>query len=339
MTVLIKDIVQSAERNLIRSVRSDRELAKLLQVAQGSESYKVASDYALRIGDLTAKAMRNAVLEAAPETIPKEMLEAMSTPLLEAGHEAVGEVTTMVQDNMNAASGVGLEAQVPEFRDVDMTGFTDYSAEMENTADAFEDAIKDWYIRQVDKTIQKNAEQNTKLGLKATVIRTPEAPGYVQGNKHVRSKKGKVYSYPYAKYGEMYRTPCPFCRERAGTYDYDDVQAKGSEVYRRHKNCRCEVTYKQGSFRQDVWSKATWSNDDAEGRKQAIARKTKENKKAEQMRVAEANIKRDVMDRIVDELGWSEKGASIFYEKNKEEAKKVGWFRLIQEAKKNQPRI
>lgn len=49
---------------------------------------------------------------------------------------------------------------------------------------------------------------------------------------------------------------CNWCKNLAGTYEYPDNVPK--DVYRRHENCRCQVTYdpKDGSHKvQDFYSK------------------------------------------------------------------------------------
>ena len=41
----------------------------------------------------------------------------------------------------------------------------------------------------------------------------------------------------------------------AGRYEYG---SEPKNVYRRHDNCGCMVTYENGRKRQNVWSKKTW---------------------------------------------------------------------------------
>ena len=48
---------------------------------------------------------------------------------------------------------------------------------------------------------------------------------------------------------------CKWCSEMAGRYDYGE---EPDDVYRRHDNCGCSVTFENGRQRQDVWSKKTW---------------------------------------------------------------------------------
>ena len=59
---------------------------------------------------------------------------------------------------------------------------------------------------------------------------------------------------------------CAWCRALAKVYDYGrDVIEKGNtDVFRRHKYCRCTVVFESGKMRQNVWSKRTWQASPAE---------------------------------------------------------------------------
>ncbi len=48
---------------------------------------------------------------------------------------------------------------------------------------------------------------------------------------------------------------CPWCSGMAGRYKYEEMPG---DMFRRHDNCTCTVTFEQGTFRQDVWSPRSW---------------------------------------------------------------------------------
>ena len=48
---------------------------------------------------------------------------------------------------------------------------------------------------------------------------------------------------------------CSWCQALEGRYPYATAP---DDVFRRHDNCHCSVTYECGKKRQDVWSKRTW---------------------------------------------------------------------------------
>ena len=55
----------------------------------------------------------------------------------------------------------------------------------------------------------------------------------------------RTYEGPHDERGKM--VDCEWCRDLEGTYDYEDVKASGSDVYKRHEGCRCTVSYVPGS--------------------------------------------------------------------------------------------
>lgn len=48
---------------------------------------------------------------------------------------------------------------------------------------------------------------------------------------------------------------CEWCMDVAGRYRYGE---EPDDIYRRHDNCDCTVTFENGRKRQDVWSKREW---------------------------------------------------------------------------------
>ena len=86
----------------------------------------------------------------------------------------------------------------------------------------FYDQLTNFSQSVVDQSIRDNAELQWKSGIKATVVRTPDAEA------------------------------CPWCMNLAGTYDYEDVRNTGNDVWRRHDNCRCTIEYYNGRGGRDT---------------------------------------------------------------------------------------
>ena len=61
---------------------------------------------------------------------------------------------------------------------------------------------------------------------------------------------------------------CPWCAALEGRYEYASAP---DDIFRRHDNCTCTVTYECGKMRQDFWSKRTWeaSPEELQARKDA----------------------------------------------------------------------
>ena len=74
---------------------------------------------------------------------------------------------------------------------------------------------------------------------------------YVETNVKYRSEAGLECFIIRSDHGEC----CKWCAALAGKYRYPEEAPK--DVYRRHDNCTCTVTYISGRKAQDVWSKTS----------------------------------------------------------------------------------
>ena len=96
-----------------------------------------------------------------------------------------------------------------------------------------------------ESTIQRRARAGTETVAKSF------HDDYVKANTKFRSRAGlKCYITRKAVSG-----CCAWCTAMAGRYEYGE---EPDDVYRRHDNCDCTVTFENGRQRQDVWSKRTW---------------------------------------------------------------------------------
>lgn len=91
---------------------------------------------------------------------------------------------------------------------------------------------------------------------------------YVQTNVKFRSDAGLDCYIIRNDHGGC----CEWCAKLAGKYHYPEDVPK--DVYRRHDNCGCTVTYLNGRKAQNVWDKTKWnvSDDELERMKKAGAR-------------------------------------------------------------------
>ena len=81
---------------------------------------------------------------------------------------------------------------------------------------------------------------------------------FIEANAKFRSKAGLQCFVTRVTDGSC----CPWCTRLAGRYRYpEDIP---DEIFSRHDNCGCTVTYENGRKRQDVWSKRTWEVPDEE---------------------------------------------------------------------------
>lgn len=220
-------IVIGIRKAFAQKMQNDKRLAELAElIAAGGGTYIQAQEYA----ELAAAALSQAILEyVTVETVPEitlELAEAILKPTLKTGFESIEAISRAVQQNLNAAAGIGLKA-VGVRQNMDrVQGLCTAVSGYEETADAlwiFGEPIKT-YMRTIPADVLKaNVAFQGQAGLAPMIVR-----------KNV----GKC---------------CDYCDRLAGSYQYPAVD---SDVYRRHDRCRCTVDYIPGDGRvQNVHSK------------------------------------------------------------------------------------
>lgn len=203
--------------------------------APSAATYTAAGDYAERVGDALATAFqRHLSGDVLPEEqMPWNIADRVVRPLLEEDWRLCTGAAAGVQRALNKTAGIGLAAQVPEPDKGRIDGILNEICAAERYEDKawmLGDPVRTFSRAAVDETLRRNAEFQSKVGLRPRIVRTAE------------------------------HGCCAWCNKQAGTYDYPDVP---DDVYKRHANCRCSVEYDPGGGkRQDVWTKRWTESDD-----------------------------------------------------------------------------
>ncbi|MBQ6040949.1 MAG: hypothetical protein IJL32_09275 [Oscillospiraceae bacterium] len=101
-----------------------------------------------------------------------------------------------------------------------------------------------------DQTVPEKTQQRRSRSATETMTRSMH-DDRMQAEAKFRSRAGlKCYITRKAVSG-----CCAWCTAMAGRYEYGE---EPDDVYRRHDNCDCTVTFENGRKRQDVWSKREW---------------------------------------------------------------------------------
>lgn len=118
---------------------------------------------------------------------------------------------------------------------------------------------------------------------------------YVEANVKFRSDAGLDCYIIRNDHGGC----CEWCSKLAGKYHYPEDVPK--DVYRRHDNCGCTVTYLNGKKAQNVWDKTKWNVSDEElermkkaGAREPIRLKNKTVTK-EPIRLVDKSLKSDII--------------------------------------------
>ncbi len=205
---------------------------------KGRATYADAQDYAIEVGEILANALGIITTDKLPNgkmyyNIAKKILE----PTLTNNYTLISDYSKQVQSNLNQSANIGLKSIASELNQDRIHGIAWKVSQSDNFDDVkwlLNDPIIQFSQSVVDDTIQSNASLHYRTG------RSPVIKRKVMGHA------------------------CEWCMNLAGTYSYPDVP---DNVYQRHRDCRCQVTYdpKDGSRKvQDVWS-GEWNSNTKNG--------------------------------------------------------------------------
>ena len=199
-----------------------RSLSK--KIADGTADFSDTSRLFWRRSVMLREYTQDTVLDLAPED-RQRLVEA----LLHRGYDDTTEALTIVQEALDEAQGLHLNPVVPK-----------YPAErVVQVAHALMDPTVP------DEKIVRRA------GAPVANVNMSFHDDYMKENAKIRAKLGfKCYLNRVAAAG-----CCKWCTDIAGRYVYGD---QPDDVFHRHDNCGCTVTFENGRERQDVWSKRTW---------------------------------------------------------------------------------
>ena len=209
---LIADVNQAFQTNCIKD-RSIERLSKKLDA--GTATYADAYRFGTAIGNARAKAFKSQVSSA---VLPNgRMYYNIASRLMEdtltRDYELVSQYAVGVQTIANTKNKLAFKALKADKSEDRIKGFIDRLSQEEvydEVAWILDEPVKVHALSVVDDTIKKNAEFQSRVGLKVEVIRTSEAKC------------------------------CDWCSDLAGSYTYPGVPG---DVFARHDNCRCTIDY------------------------------------------------------------------------------------------------
>lgn len=246
MSTYGKELLGKVVKDFATSYAKDKKIKSITKkLANNSTSYEDANLYSIRVGELLSKALQGNINAntLSGNFISKELAQEILEPTLANNYNLISQAVLTVQTNQNKASQIGLQPQVAELNTDRIQGLVDKVASYDTLEQGnwvLGEPIVNYSQAIVDDSEAKNMEVYSKAGLEAKIVRVAE------------------------------HGACRWCRSLAGTYDYAGVRATGSDVYRRHENCRCLVTYENGKHRQDVWSKSKWEVEEDAQRAQEL---------------------------------------------------------------------
>lgn len=207
-------------QNLIKRIKSGK--ADMIDV----------SSYSRSLGYVLSNAIReNVNADVLPDgQMYYNIAQKILSPMLHDNHSMVNDIAAQVQKKLDERKGIRIKPQKAEFPEDRLGSVLSAASEqgldeatmkrrMSAPAETMTQSFADDYMKE-------NAKFRTRAGFKEYIVRKDD---------------GKC---------------CEWCSKLAGRYLYPE--STPHDVFRRHDNCGCTVTYEDGEMRQDAWSKRTW---------------------------------------------------------------------------------
>lgn len=244
------ELLEKVQSDYRKLRENDKELARISErTAAGSADGKDLDAYAVREGELLAEALhRNVSGDVLPNgKMYFNIADRVLPSVLRENYDNVADMSERIIAGMNDRAGIHICAQRPELNEDRVKGLVNLAA----TADQYEDRRKEIEADVVNfsqsvgtDTVRKNADFQYQSGLSPKIHRTAEGGC------------------------------CKWCAGLAGTYDYASVKGSGSDVWQRHRDCRCIVEFDPGNGRRQNAHTKAWRSDEDRAKRIEYSRET-----------------------------------------------------------------
>jgi hypothetical protein len=243
---MVKDIVpellELIEKEFDEKTYNSEVLKKAIQALQDKKAtYKDAHEFAIEVGEILSEVLnKNITAEILPDgRMYFNIADRILNPTMSKDYELISGYVADVQTELNRVAGLRLKGQKPELNQSRIDGIIERLSneeDFEKIKWVLDEPIINFSQAIVDDTVKANIDFQAKAGLKPKIKRV------VVGNC------------------------CDWCRQIEGIYDYGD---EPSDIYKRHRYCRCRVEYNPGDGRiQDTHTKV-WIDPEREAKIEA----------------------------------------------------------------------
>ena len=225
-----KKLVEEISSSFYNSIRGNSKIQRI--ITDGAASSEEVAKLAKQLGAYLRSAVVHGftdieLLEGEEMSeLAKEILE----PLMKYSHELVGKAAKDVYTAFNEENNIDINPKLPDFPKARFDQIISAAGE--------EGKPRETILRRIsvvpETVITSMSDNNTRACARAYSSAGFEA--YITRS----AAKGC----------------CEWCSKMFGKFEYPKNTPK--DIFRRHDNCECIVTYSCGSMRQNVHSKETW---------------------------------------------------------------------------------
>lgn len=227
MTDIVPELLEKIRARMAEKKAADPQLRKFLErveagTATQAEVQRLSETLGNILGDVLAEFYAPGYLP--DETLYWNIAERTLIPMLRENHQTINQAATLVQNATDEGNGIGLNPIQTKFPEERATGIV---------RDMCEDGIE-------------LAESVRRMKTDVTNITESFFDDWVQTNAAFRYQTGMNPQIIRSTNGNC----CEWCSNLAGVYDYSEVRDTGNDVYRRHTNCNCQITFKDNRARR-----------------------------------------------------------------------------------------
>lgn len=229
-----RSIIQAISDSFFGKIEADKKIQKI--ITEGAST----SEEVARLAKLLGAYLRSTVAQdfadvellegEAMSELAKEILE----PLMKYSHTLIGNASMDVVAFFNEQNGISITPKLPDFPKARFDQIVSAAGE--------EGKLRETILRRISvvpETVVTNmSDHNTRA-----VAKTYSSAGF---ETYIHRSDGAGC--------------CEWCSKLVGKFEYPEKTPK--DVFRRHDNCNCIVTYVCGNMRQNVHSKETWEQPD-----------------------------------------------------------------------------
>lgn len=241
------DLMERITSDFQENMKNSSEIQELAKkISKKTAMYREAQEYAIKTSEIMSDALlSNISADMLPDgklyyNIAQRILQ---EALGESGtYGYIGTYCDEVQRILNEAANVEIRPVTPKLNQDRINGIVDIVSGKDNFDEIkymLAEPIVNYGQAIVDEAVRCNADFQFKSGLSPKITRIST------GNC------------------------CEWCDRLAGTYDYETIKT-GSDVWKRHKHCRCLVEYHPGNGkRQNVHTKQ-WKDEAAIEKRKSV---------------------------------------------------------------------
>lgn len=219
------DLLFQLQDELRLRLTSNPELKAIFRKIQSGTA---TLDDTFRYSQISSELLGNFLSEKVSELSPSDR-EYVCCELLKSRHFDINQRVAEVQRLTDKKNRLNLNPQKATFPTERVQqiarSLTDPTVPIETIQRRADSSVANVGLSFHDDCIQENVKFRSNAGLKCRIVRTAD---------------GKC---------------CKWCTSMAGRWVYGE---EPPDVYRRHDNCTCSVTFENGRERQNVWNKKTW---------------------------------------------------------------------------------